>query len=390
MDRLTCVVMPYAWGSRRAIAELQGRPAPTSPEAELWMGAHPLAPSTLVRGGAELTLLDCIEADPERELGPASARFGRHLPFLMKILAAEQPLSLQAHPDLAQAKDGFAREDALGIPRSAPHRSYKDASHKPELLAALTPFDALLGFRTPSEIRTLFRSLPAPRLASLEAHLDQPEPLRAIFAHLMHLPADDASALVDEVTRAASAPGSFPRERDLVRRLAALYPGDRGVVTALLLNLVHLEPGDAIFLAARTLHADLGGTGVEIMASSDNVLRGGLTPKHVDVAELARVLAFEPTAPAVLRAREVDGAPGELVYDAPALEFSLSLLEVDGAITPTRSGPEILFVSDGAVHAGSARLARGDVAYVPASDPPYTLRGRGRVFRAKVGEDPGG
>jgi mannose-6-phosphate isomerase len=350
------------------------------------MGAHPLGPSTLTRGGQRVSLAECIARDPARELGSdLAARFGARLPFLMKVLAAEQPLSLQAHPDLAQARDGFAREDALGIPRTAAHRNYKDASHKPELLCALTPFDALLGFRDPAEIRAIFRALGAPALSALDATLDGPAPLRATFESLMAMGQEEAGALVEEVTRAAAAKGGHPRERDLVKRLSALHPGDRGVVTALMLNLVRLEPGDAIYLAARTMHAYLGGVGVEIMASSDNVLRGGLTPKHVDVAELARVLAFEPTEVAITRPVPAGDDPGEHAYATPAEEFRLSRLVVNGAMAPRRSGPEILFVSEGAVELDGQRFARGGVGYVPASDPEYTLAGTGVVFRATVG-----
>lgn len=381
--------MPYAWGSRTAIAELTGRPAPSpTPEAELWMGAHPLAPSKIVRGGTTSSLADVIARAPEREIGAGAARaFGPRLPFLLKVLAAAEPLSIQAHPNAAQARAGFEDEEARGIARDAANRSYKDASHKPELLCALTPFDALSGFRAVDETIALFDLL---AVRALEPAL---EPLRAsrdlgeTFRRIMGMKEEERLPVVDAVVAACERSGeAFARERAWAVRLAALYPGDVGVISALLLNLVRLEPGDAIYLDAGNLHAYLEGTGVEIMASSDNVLRGGLTKKHVDVPELMRVLSFEAGPMRPIRPRPVDAV--ERAYDTPAAEFRLSVLDLSAAASPVvrrPRGPEILLVTRGSAALDAAPLAQGRAAFVPASAGEYTLAGDAVVYRATVG-----
>lgn len=386
MDPLACTVMPYPWGSRTAIAALTGRPTPSAePEAELWMGAHPVAPSLVERDGARASLDAVIARAPARELGDDVVReLGPRLPFLLKVLAAAEPLSLQAHPTLEQARAGFADEEARGVPRAAPSRNYKDPSHKPELLCALGPFEALSGFRRVDETLRLFDALAVPELepalAPLRASRDAAG-LAATFRALMTMPDELRRRAVDAtVAAAARASDAFPRERALVGRLAALYPNDVGVVSALLLQLVHLEPGEAIYLGAGNLHAYLEGTGVEIMASSDNVLRGGLTKKHVDVPELLRVLDFGAEAPAVLRPRAIDAH--ESVYDTPAREFRLSRIRVGGAVTRATRGPEILLVTDGAARANGLALAQGASVFVPADTKSYTLEGDATVFRA--------
>jgi mannose-6-phosphate isomerase len=405
VDLLDCTVMPYAWGSRTAIAELTGRSSPSSaPEAELWMGAHPMAPSRLERGGPERALSDVIAENPAHELGSAvSGAFGPRLPFLLKVLAAAQPLSLQAHPDEAQAKLGFADEDRRRIPRDAGNRSYKDDSHKPELLCALVPVDALCGFRRASDTLRLFDELGVqalePVLAPLRASPGR-DGLAVVFRSLMTMPAAEGSRLVRATVEACAAHATseaFARELEWACRLDALYPGDVGVVSALLLNLVHLEPGEALYLGAGNLHAYLSGVGIEIMASSDNVLRGGLTKKHVDVPELMRVLDFADGPVAAVRPRAVDGH--ERVWDTPAREFRLSAIDLEsggaGVVREVR-GPEILLCTEGRVAVtpadGSPAVAldRGRAAFVPGSTERYTLAAentagpRASVYRASV------
>lgn len=397
VDLLECTVMPYAWGSRTAIAELTGRPSPASgPEAELWMGAHPMAPSRLVRGGASRGLAEIITQSASRELGEqVASSFGSRLPFLLKVLAAAQPLSLQAHPDEARAKAGFEEEDQRGIPRDAPTRSYKDASHKPELLCALVPVDALCGFRLASDTLRLFDELGVkelePVLAPLRAAPDR-EGLAKVFRALMTMPAGDAATLVRATVAASASRGpstSFAREHAWAVRLDALYPGDIGVVSALLLNLVHLDIGQALYLGAGNLHAYLDGVGVEIMASSDNVLRGGLTKKHVDVAELMRVLDFADGPVTPVTARRIDAY--ERVWDTPAREFRLSALDLPGGdgggaprpVTREVRGPEILLCTEGSATISPAdaspavTLAQGCSAFVPGSTGSYTVRAAG-------------
>ena len=404
MDLLDCKVMPYAWGSRSAIAELTGRSSPSAgPEAELWMGAHPMAPSKLTRGGEERALADVITDDPRAALGEASAlAFGPRLPFLLKVLAAAEPLSLQAHPTEVQARAGFAEEDARGVPRDAPARNYRDPSHKPELLCALTPVDALCGFRRARDTLRLFDELAVPGLervlAPLRAAPDRGG-LAATFRAIMTLSRAEGAALVAATVAACKASASsgttwFTSEHRWAVRLDALYPGDVGVVSALLLNLIHLAPGEAIYLGAGNLHAYLDGVGVEIMASSDNVLRGGLTKKHVDVAELMRVLDFEDGPAQALRAQPVDDH--ERAFLTPAREFRLSVIDVtDGYIVSRAvSGPEIVLCADGQAVLAPANgspelvLAKGRAAFVPASTGRYEARagagGHASLYRATV------
>ena len=408
VDLLDCAVMPYAWGSHTAIAELTGRASPSSdPEAELWMGAHPMAPSRLARAGTPARALgDVIAESPARELGSeVSTSFGPRLPFLLKVLAAAQPLSLQAHPDEAQARLGFEEEDRRGIPRDAGTRSYRDTSHKPELLCALVPVDALCGFRRASDTLRLFDELACrelePVLAPLRASPGR-DGIAVLFRSLMTMPSAEASSLVRATAmacKARSGSGVFAREYEWACRLEALYPGDVGVVSALLLNLVHLEPGEALYLGAGNLHAYLSGVGVEIMASSDNVLRGGLTKKHVDVPELMRVLDFADGPVVPVRARAIDSH--ERVWDTPAREFRLSAIDLESggtgsAVARDVRGPEILLCTAGRVVITPADgspatvLERGRAAFVPASTGRYTLAAvstasdRASLYRATV------
>lgn len=389
MDRLEGVVQPYAWGSRSSIAELVGRATPTdAPEAELWLGAHPKAPSRSERAGRWSSLLSRIEEAPARELGErVVAAFGPRLPFLLKILAAEQPLSLQAHPTASQAASGFDREEAAGIPVDAPHRNYKDRSHKPELLCALTEFDALCGFRAIEESIALLDALAIPALGPIRARLAARD-LRSAFEAILSTPAHARQVLVTETiagcSRIASSRSPFAEACAWAIRLAELHPGDVGVATALLLNHVRLSPGEAIFLPAGNLHAYLGGVGVEIMASSDNVLRGGLTPKHVDVPELSRILDFAAGPVPIVRAQEVDG---EDRWPTEAEEFLLSRPRAR-PFAMRVSGPEILLCTEGEVvaksDAGDLVLRKGQAAFVPASSGGYAIDGAGTVYRASV------
>ncbi|MFO0551087.1 MAG: mannose-6-phosphate isomerase, class I [Polyangiaceae bacterium] len=390
IDKLECGVMPYAWGSKTAIAALRGLPASTAPEAELWMGAHPALPSRLRRDGAHRSLIEVIDADPHAELGRAAAQaFDGRLPFLLKVLAADSPLSLQVHPDANLARAGFEAEESARVPRSAAHRNYRDASHKPELLCALGPFEALSGFRPAAEIAAVFAALGVAQLEAFAARLRrEPSAIAEVFRALMTMEA--RAALVEDVARSAKTlPAELRADAELVERLVAIYPGDVGVIGALMLNRVELSAGEAIYLGAGQLHAYLGGVGVEIMASSDNVLRGGLTPKHVDVPELMRALDFEPRRPDVLSPRALDTF--ERLYDTPAREFALSVIRSAGAeLTRSTSGPELLLVTEGVAQVRSANgvaleLARGEVAFVSGrAAPSYSLRGAFELFRARV------
>ena len=382
MQQLEGAIRKYDWGSTSSIPSLLGCAEDGKPWAELWLGAHPSAPSVV--GESRTPLDELIAADPAAQLGTAvTDRFGS-LPFLFKVLAAAAPLSLQAHPSVPQAEAGYAREDAAGIPIDAPNRSFRDRFHKPELICALTDFHALCGFRDPvatldvlATIDTAARDPIRDRLAVFS----DVDGLGPLLEYLLTLPATDAAALVAPVVAACGVPGS-DRHADVRAMAAALgerYPGDAGVVTALLLNLVHLKPGEALFLGAGSLHAYLGGTGVEIMANSDNVLRGGLTTKHIDIPTLLEVVDARPIEPVVQRPALVRGIAS---YDTPVPEFLLDRLDLDGSATV--SGPAILLCTDGAVDAGSFSLERGAAAWLPAGDGIVELRGRGTVYRAGV------
>ncbi|PPK69821.1 mannose-6-phosphate isomerase, class I [Actinokineospora auranticolor] len=402
MELLRNAVRPYAWGSRTTIAEMLGRPVPAPhPEAELWMGAHPGDPSYLVgRDGAERSLLAGIEADPTGQLGDATAsRWGNRLPFLLKILAAEEPLSMQAHPSAVQAAEGYAAEEAAGIARDAVNRNYPDPTAKPELLCALTEFHALAGFRDPHRTIALLEQLRTP---GLSAHIDllvgQPnsDGLRALFTTWITLPQIALERLVPDLLEACvahlKARGEFAQECRTVLELAENYPGDAGVLAALLLNRLVLAPGEAIYLPAGNLHAYLRGTGVEILANSDNILRCGLTPKHVDVPELLRVLDFGCGDMPVSTGEQA----GRLrTYRTDAPEFELSRVEwsageTDEVVLPSRR-PAILVCTGGEVAVGDLVVPRGRSVWVSASDGDLAVRSTGgdraQVFVATVGAE---
>jgi mannose-6-phosphate isomerase len=400
-------VRTYAWGSRTAIAEFTGRPTPTPhPEAELWFGAHPGDPAWLQTEAGERSVLDTLAADPEGQLGAAVRdHFGDMLPFLVKVLAADEPLSLQAHPSAQQAAEGFDREDRLGIPITSPTRNYRDRSHKPELLIALGPFEALAGFREVPRTVELMRSLAVSDLdpfVDLLSGQSEADGLRALFTTWITAPQPDLNVLVPAVLDGAinyvrSGATEFAAEAKDVLELGERYPGDAGVLAALLLNRVSLEPGEAIFLPAGNLHTYLRGMAIEVMANSDNVLRGGLTPKHVDVPELLRVLDFRPAAEGSLRPRMRREGP-ESIYGTPTTEFAVSCLRIDGEhlgheidAAVRHEGPQVVLCTGGEVllHAksSSVTLKRGQAAWVSADDGPIRLVAEhpAELFRVSVG-----
>jgi mannose-6-phosphate isomerase len=378
------VTRDYNWGSTTSIPELIGLPITGTPVAELWLGAHPSAPSLV--GCHHVPLDQVVAADPDGTLGSAIAnRFGS-LPFLLKVLAAAEPLSLQAHPTTSQAQEGYDREEAAGIPVDAPNRLFRDRSHKPELICALTAFDALCGFRDPSASRELFAMIPTAALDPVDRMLrDDPSPegLRRLLESLLTLDPGGAAALVDPVVVACdeNRDGQFRAERAMAAALGRRYPGDAGVVIALLLNLVTLQPGEALFLDAGNLHAYLRGTGVEIMANSDNVLRGGLTSKHIDVAALVDIVDATPITPEIQRPSLIDGVAR---YAVPVPEFSLQRIELSGrhVVAP---GPAILLCTAGHAEAGGHVLEKGSAAWIPADEAAIPLEGTATIFRASVG-----
>lgn len=407
MHLLQGAVRTYAWGSRTAIADFTGRPSPTAhPEAELWFGAHPGDPAMLETDEGARSLLDALRDDPEGQLGATVCeRFGETLPFLVKVLAADEPLSLQAHPSAEQAAEGFERENQQQIPVSAPNRNYRDPSHKPELIVALGQFEALAGFRPVAHTIELMRALAVTDLDPFVNLLSgQPDAggLRAVFTTWITAPQPDLDVLVPAVIDGAinyvrSGRTEFASEAKTVLELGERYPGDAGVLASLLLNRITLAPGEGIYLPAGNLHAYINGVGVEVMANSDNVLRGGLTPKHVDVPELLRVLDFTPAADVVVRSQVVEDGI-ESIYPTPAPEFAVSVLRIDGdrvgheIDAPTRhDGPQILLCTEGStvVHAkgGTVTLQKGSAAWVSADDGPIRLAAGEptTLFRSTVG-----
>ena len=375
MELLDNPIQRYAWGSPTAIPTLLGKAPDGTPQAELWLGAHPSAPSRLRTGNS---LEELISEAPQRLLGDDSLdRFGPRLPFLLKVLAAGQPLSLQAHPSLDQARVGFAREEMAGVPLGAPHRNYKDANHKPEILCALTEFHALCGFRKVSESVRLFAAL------GLETSLLMDKGLKAYFEFVMTQPTEAQGALVDRLVEAARKPvKGFEAECQLATRLNALYARDVGIIGAMLLNLVTLQPGEALYLGAGNLHAYLEGTGVELMANSDNVLRGGLTPKHVDVPELLSVLNFTDGPPEILK----PSPQPEAVYRTSAPDFRLSRIAVVGKpVTLPARGAQVLLVVEGEVLVKGMKLRCGSSVFIGADEGAVAISGTGTVFRATPG-----
>ncbi|MGI8679438.1 MAG: mannose-6-phosphate isomerase, class I [Jatrophihabitans sp.] len=365
MVALDGVIQRYEWGSTTSIQQLVGVPPDGRPAAELWFGAHPDAPSPTTEGA---TLDAVIAGDPQRALGDAVLeRFGPRLPFLLKVLAADTALSIQVHPDLEQAQAGFAAEDAAGVARAAPNRNYRDANHKPELICALSPFEAMCGFRPVEHIRQVLDGLALPELGFLTAALSGSDPLRDAFtAVLRHA---DPVALSRAVAARLEILGDAPRRDDVLRgaRLAARdFPGDIGVVVALLLNYVRLDPGEAIYLGAGNVHSYLRGTGVEIMANSNNVLRCGLTSKHIDVPELVRITDFTPLVGPRMPA--VDGT-----FDVAVRDFRLTRLEIDDVLTVDDPGPCIILCASGEAAVGDVPVPAGRAVFVPAADPPIRL-----------------
>ncbi|GAA3237411.1 mannose-6-phosphate isomerase, class I [Actinocorallia longicatena] len=377
LHRLDNVIRSYDWGSRTVLAELFGRPVPSDgPEAELWIGAHPGAPSRLAGGG---TLLDLIGADPAGTLGPGRDR----LPFLLKILAVERPLSIQVHPDAAQAAAGYARENEAGIPAGDAKRSYHDDWPKPELVCALTPFTALCGFRPVEEAAALLEGLAGERTGRIAAVLRAEGPRGAVTL-LADWPEADRRALVAEVVTGSAGTGGLACS--WARRIAEQYPADPGVVTSLLLNLVVLQPGEAMFARPRTIHAYLHGTAVEIMAGSDNVLRGGLTPKHIDLPELLAITRFEPSPPDLVAASALQD--GEDLYPAPVRQFRLTRLSPDPVLTVDVPGPGAVLCLEGSLEVSRGdsveRLTPGEAVFVPFAGGPLRVTGPGTGFRASV------
>lgn len=387
-------IQKYAWGSKTAIPELLGELPDGDPQAELWMGAHRSAPSEVNIGDRWVPLNRLIETDSESLLGKRTAeRYKKQLPFLFKVLAAAMPLSIQAHPDAIQAQRGFEKETTDGIPLSSHKRNYKDGNHKPECICAITPFWALNGFRTIPEILSHIERLCPKSLAQETGDLRKEQSsksLKLFFKKLLTKTKNDVTLIINEALSHLKQQESSDSVSNWIIRLHEAYPMDIGAMAPAFLNLVCIHPGEAMYLSAGRLHAYLEGVGMELMANSDNVLRGGLTPKHVDVPELLKVLQFEETIPEILKPETV--SEGVRRYLTPAEEFVLSEIVVDGRIrfqNRSEGGIEILFCLEGNAKAASGNvevdLPGGASMIVPAATEAYTIEGKAMFYRASVG-----
>ena len=389
-------VQNYAWGSPTAIPELLGEQNPShEPRAELWMGAHLKAPSLVNYDGQWMSLVELITKFPQEILGnDVALAFGNKLPYLFKVLAAAKPLSIQAHPNLNQAKKGFKRETDRGIAMDAPNRNYKDDNHIPECICALSPFWAMYGFRNIPDILTLMgKNCPvglAAELDSLKRHPDS-RGLKRFFTDLMTMDSRRQKRVVDEAVQNAHQYSDEDIAFYWMTRLSNGYPTDIGILAPLLLNLIELGPGEALFLPAGELHAYLEGVGMEVMANSDNVLRGGLTPKHIDVPELLKVLHFKPRPVNILKA--VKKNKNERVYASEADEFVLSVVSTSAG-SPYQSSEsrsvEIMLCTEGTAYLKDEgtqeiiNIKKGESAIIPAAVIGYSITGDALIYKAAV------
>lgn len=388
-------VQEYPWGSPTAIPDLLCKTPSGKPQAELWMGAHPKAPSRIDIDGEKSPLNRAIEQFPEEILGERIATaFGGRLPFLFKVLAAASPLSIQAHPDRYQAKEGFRAENLAKIPLDAPNRNYRDSNHKPECICALTPFWGLCGFRDISGILFFLKRL-CPRTLGAEIGMlreDQSsDALKRFYRNLLTSSEKRTLAVLDEALPNARISTDDNAVFRWIVALYEVYKNDISVLSPAFLNLFCLEPGQALFLPAGELHAYLDGVGIELMANSDNVLRGGLTPKHMDVGELLKILNFEPHPLKVMIPEKVNDY--ESAYSTGAREFLLSVISVPETlegIPMANTGVQILLCTDGNIRIFVpdtrqwTAMAKGTSVLIPAGIDRYTLHGQGKIYKASV------
>ncbi|EOW6721849.1 mannose-6-phosphate isomerase [Cronobacter dublinensis] len=386
MQKLINSVQNYAWGSKTALTELYGVENPNGlPMAELWMGAHPKSSSQVQDAqGNTRALREVIDGDKTALLGAQVAeRFGE-LPFLFKVLCADQPLSIQVHPNKQASEEGFARENAAGIPLDAAERNYKDPNHKPELVFALTPFLAMNAFREFSEIVSLLQPVAGAHTA-IAHFLAAPDAdrLRDLFAGLLNMQGEEKSRALAVLKATVESQQGEPW--DTIRFIAQFYPDDSGLFSPLLLNVVKLNPGEAMFLFAETPHAYLQGVALEVMANSDNVLRAGLTPKYIDIPELvANVKFVAKPATQLLTEPAKNGAALEFPIPVEDFAFSLhdlgtqpaSLAQISAAILFCVEGEAVLSKGDQRL-----TLKPGESAFVAANESPVSVSGVGRLAR---------
>ena len=370
---------PYDWGDHDAIARWQGRPASGSPEAELWFGTHPGSPASVApAGGAEAMPLETWLSNAGHPTG---------LPYLVKILAAAKPLSIQVHPSKGQARAGYVREDFAGIPLDEPFRNYKDSSDKPEILIAWSDtFEALVGFQSAGEMEITLDHID---VATGDGELT--EPLRRALAEgpseliAMVLSAHAAvAALASAITEAAQGPrpSGIPGEGfdlwNLWHRVVRHFPGDPGIVVASFMNRLSLSAGQALFVPAGIIHAYVEGYGLEVMAPSDNVLRGGLTAKHIDRDELAAIVHAEPSHPGVFQPTSPEPgvwhfAPSDVPFEVTRVESGSTVYSFEG------TGPWVVVVES-----GTGLVTDGGKQYPVGAGSAYALASKGTPPRLEA------
>jgi mannose-6-phosphate isomerase len=386
------LIQDYAWGSINAIPELLGYGNEENhPQAELWMGSHRRGTSQLITSNGDIPLSEFINQNVSAILGEKiSAAYG-DLPFLFKVLAAGSPLSIQVHPDKDQAEKGFQKENALSIPLDAYNRNYKDDNHKPEIMCAITDFWAMRGFRTMDSIISNFEEVDLncfKEEVNTFSRNRTSTGLKVFFSAIMSLEGEKKRIFINELVEHSKALEGDAYE--WVLRLYKTYPEDAAIAGPLYLNLVKLKPGQALYLAAGELHAYLDGLGMELMASSDNVLRGGLTPKFIDREELKSILNFSGADPEILTAHPE--GEGLSTYSTPSEEFKLSRIDLKGSnefVLNEGNGVQILFVSEGIVRflseKGDELTARkGESVFIPFDAGKWVLTGQAVLFRASV------
>lgn len=404
MDYLDCDILDYAWGDHTFIANLQGRQSVAKPEAEMWIGAHPKAPSRLRSTGQKLH--KAIAEQPEEMLGPDIARTFGELPFLWKVLAASQPLSIQVHPNTEQAIEGFEKEEQLGLEITSTRRNYRDRRHKPELIYALTSFDALSGFRPITqtlELLNLLEEAAGKTNTSVLSGLDllrsrlqesKTNGVSRVVSWVLNNSKEAQHALFGLLEAALChwlehGPDSV-RELSWVCRLNDRYPNDPGIAVAFLMNLTVLRPGEAMFLKPGLPHAYLRGAGLELMANSDNVVRCGLTKKHLDVQEMLRIVDFTPAPISVIKpnfAAESDSVQSHKIH-TNASEFDLTCVRMKGRWRQSTKGPQLLMVTKGELQIRSSgrtlELTPGRPVWIPARQKTFTVHGEGELFKCSV------
>lgn len=387
--RLIPTFQTYSWGDDTFIQNLCSlEDMEGTPVAEMWLGAHPKAPSLIEHNGKQESLLSYINSHPAQFLGKAADVSPSSLPFLFKVLAAKEPLSIQVHPDKLTAELGFAEENKLGIALDAPTRSFKDDNHKPELLCALTDFSALCGFREYKDIIDNLRSF---TLDTLWSHFDlfsinpSAETLKGLFQDIMASSESQLQEAVSRIMKAQPQADSPAYElRNLCLSLAEKYRFDPGITAPLLFNLVNIKAFDAIYIEAGILHAYLNGAGLELMANSDNVIRGGLSPKHIDLERLFSISNFLPYQPHWVPVTRLDEQT--YIYHTPAKEFKLMLLELKSHHSlPTSNKPMIVLCLHGNVSLSAELvLGRGEAAFIDAEEAIINFNGNALLAIATV------